>query len=502
MRKLFLLLFALANISVYSQNTATTDEGVVVGGVRWATRNVASSGSFVANPQDNGGFFTWAQAQNACPSGWRLPTQAEFESLINAGSVWTTENGVLGRLFGIAPNQIFLPTAGVRYGYDGSLHHVNEGGYYWSSSQYNVDNAVNFWFRGDKLNVSANSRLLGFSVRCVSGTQQQQVAEAQAQQQAPTPTAQQRSQAAQTSQPRTTQGNRAPSVFLTALGVLGILFLAYLLFNKKLFARYTEQKTHLSEKTLKRLVKGLQLLFIVYVIVLAFCILVSGTIINFQIQWNMFESRLIYPLLVIGFILGLGAKFNFIPLLVTKDQFGNTTKVERDYDVISNMEASFIAPLLMYFVIGPVFFAAMIYYPLMMILHLFGRIFPFLIIAFFVFTIVLFCKWQKVQIKSGNIIRLMPAACLTGILLWLLAYTWLPFAKAAIIVHIAAGVFITITLLLFRSAIKKGTILDIPMEVLSKEEDISETPAISRKLLIAYIVSLVFIICIYAFRVA
>ena len=87
-------------------------ESAVINGTRWATRNVDTSGTFAQNPENTGGFFTWYEAQNACPPGWRLPTQTEFRFLRNAGSVWMNHNGVRGRLFGIAPNQIFVPAAG------------------------------------------------------------------------------------------------------------------------------------------------------------------------------------------------------------------------------------------------------------------------------------------------------------------------------------------------------------------------------------------------------
>jgi len=37
----------------------TYDEGVVINGVKWATRNVAAPGTFAANPQDAGMFYQW-----------------------------------------------------------------------------------------------------------------------------------------------------------------------------------------------------------------------------------------------------------------------------------------------------------------------------------------------------------------------------------------------------------------------------------------------------------
>ena len=126
---------------------ATHDEGVVINGVRWATRNVDMPGTFAPAPESFGMFYQWNRnvAWNAtdeevegwdntraegtkwyaendpCPKGWRVPTFEELESLRNAGSTWTSQNGVYGRIFGIAPYQIFLPFAGFRYSSDGSL---------------------------------------------------------------------------------------------------------------------------------------------------------------------------------------------------------------------------------------------------------------------------------------------------------------------------------------------------------------------------------------------
>ena len=138
------------------------EEGVVINGVRWATRNADGLRAFVSSPEAPGGFYestfvrrngdhrvsrsnrardrytlrrgsghltrgggTW----NPCPPGWRLPTIPEFESLIAVGSVWTAVNGVNGRLFGTAPHQLFLPAAG-QFDDIYRVRNVNEIGYY------------------------------------------------------------------------------------------------------------------------------------------------------------------------------------------------------------------------------------------------------------------------------------------------------------------------------------------------------------------------------------
>ena len=121
------------------------DAGVVIDGIRWATRNVDAPGTFVDNPEDTGMFFQWnrrvgwsstdplinseggtvwdssvpegaiwERENDPCPQGWRVPSVAELQSLAGSYSEWTTQNGVDGRLFGIAPYQIFLPNVNHR----------------------------------------------------------------------------------------------------------------------------------------------------------------------------------------------------------------------------------------------------------------------------------------------------------------------------------------------------------------------------------------------------
>ena len=62
-----------------------------------------------------------------------MPTGEDFQELIdNTSDIWTTRNGVDGRLFTASNgNILFLPAAGVR---DESDHYDPDRGFYWSSS--------------------------------------------------------------------------------------------------------------------------------------------------------------------------------------------------------------------------------------------------------------------------------------------------------------------------------------------------------------------------------
>ena len=199
---LCLIIFFLLRPYLFSDSNATAnDEYVIINGVRWATRNVGAPGTFAENPESAGMFFQWNRRQgwsatsgnasgwsdsmptgtmwqsanNPCPSGWRVPTAAEFQSLNNSGSVWTTRNGVSGRLFGREPNQLFLPAVGWRVSSSGALNGIGSGGVYWSSTLYHNENthAMRFGIYQQYTNLEARNHAHGFSVRCVAAANDQ-----------------------------------------------------------------------------------------------------------------------------------------------------------------------------------------------------------------------------------------------------------------------------------------------------------------------------------------
>ena len=170
--------------------------GVVINGIRWATRNVDAPGTFAENPEDAGMFFqwnrrvgwisalensdggrgwnrstptgtTWTVGNNPCPTGWRIPTQAEITNLENQPNIWIQRNGVNGRLFGSSPNQIFLPAAG-RFNINGTLQNVGTSGGYWSSTRNGSTLAYHLSFGSVGSIVDPDFRAVGLSVRCVA----------------------------------------------------------------------------------------------------------------------------------------------------------------------------------------------------------------------------------------------------------------------------------------------------------------------------------------------
>ena len=117
-------------------------------------------------PEDDAATTNWGD-------GWRMPTEEEWEELLNNTTVtWTTQNGVSGRLFTASNgNSLFLPAAGYRN--YGNLLDAGSCGYYWSSSLYTDDpgSAWCFIFYSDYYDMYVNYRRCGFTVRPVRSPQ-------------------------------------------------------------------------------------------------------------------------------------------------------------------------------------------------------------------------------------------------------------------------------------------------------------------------------------------
>ena len=195
LNKLFIALVFVA-CSVGANAQTTTETGVVITGVKWATRNVGSTGTFVIKPEDYGGHYqwnrkdtanfflyydyyaspyptatSWLAANNPCPAGWRVPTKEELSLLDtdNVTSEWTIENGINGRRFTdkTTNNSIFLPAAGYRSYNDGTLNDAGSFGYYWSSTE-SSSGAYYLYFNSGYAYLYFNNLTYGFSVRCVA----------------------------------------------------------------------------------------------------------------------------------------------------------------------------------------------------------------------------------------------------------------------------------------------------------------------------------------------
>ena len=148
---------------------------VTINGVTWATRNIGIPGNFVHKPEDYGALYESDTAQEACPSGWRLPTKQEFEKLVVSGYRWYKLNNVEGALFGSYDGQgepafLFLPYGGAG-GPDGWGHDHRDDGVYWSDTA-DPKNAEDVYYLNvykTGLGIYSIVGVVRHSVRCVLG---------------------------------------------------------------------------------------------------------------------------------------------------------------------------------------------------------------------------------------------------------------------------------------------------------------------------------------------
>lgn len=157
--------------------------------VKWATTNVGSS-----TPKGNGSYFAWGETSSKSEyteensrtygkdmnsiagnsaydpasanwgSTWRLPTEAEFQELIDR-CAWTWD----GKGYVVKANNgnvLYLPVAGYRLG--ASLDEDGEFGIYWSASSHGPVYAWVFGFDSGSKYLGNGNRSYGISVRPVT----------------------------------------------------------------------------------------------------------------------------------------------------------------------------------------------------------------------------------------------------------------------------------------------------------------------------------------------
>lgn len=154
---------------------------VVIDGRKWMADNLnykMPGSTCYREDEDNcmvyGRLYTWEAAQKACPAGFHLPTNEEFESLwkaaggdFNAGYLIKANYGWSGETNGNDTLKFSAMPAGNMFD-DGTYGNENKFAFFWSSSTEGGDASV--WYLSSKsmgFSYMMKPKNFGFSVRCV-----------------------------------------------------------------------------------------------------------------------------------------------------------------------------------------------------------------------------------------------------------------------------------------------------------------------------------------------
>mgnify|MGYP001210693820 CR=1 FL=1 len=116
--------------------------------------------------KDFGRLYTWDDAVTACPAGWRLPTNVEWDSLI----AWTGGEKKAGYVLAYGDSLGFKIQFGFPPNINGRYSGNNIQASYWSADAYNASTAWVYYFLKDKLPLTYTnyfSKNYGMSCRCV-----------------------------------------------------------------------------------------------------------------------------------------------------------------------------------------------------------------------------------------------------------------------------------------------------------------------------------------------
>ena len=155
---------------------------VTIAGATWMAENLrfkARTGAFYFNNDSNnisgyGALYDWKTAMYSCPAGWHLPSGTEFQTLINH-----LEQKDVWRKNALDPSSFGIQLGGMQ-DYEGIYSEMDESAYYWTSTEYDKNNAEYFSYlliddkpvidisrKEDIADIHGTEKSSKYSVRCL-----------------------------------------------------------------------------------------------------------------------------------------------------------------------------------------------------------------------------------------------------------------------------------------------------------------------------------------------
>lgn len=155
---------------------------ITVAGKVWMAENLkymaeGTGAHLFDNDKNNlnsyGVLYDWNTAVKVCPAGWHLPTGDEYHQLLDNAEVTDNKNMKSG------PKTTDFQLAGMK-SYEGVFTEMDESGYYWTSTEYNENEAEFFSYiimngksvvdisrKTDMPDIHGAEKTNKYSVRCV-----------------------------------------------------------------------------------------------------------------------------------------------------------------------------------------------------------------------------------------------------------------------------------------------------------------------------------------------
>lgn len=117
---------------------------------------------------------------------------------------------------------------------------------------------------------------------------------------------------------------------------------------------------------------------------LIYAVISHSSSLTFSANWNIFTSPFGNFCFFIGFICaivfwGKFGHYSMKPIIEKRDHNGNLIERKENMDIIEQMFAKVVIPLFGHFILEPIIYGSIIYYPIQVIIAIIGSVFPYVL---------------------------------------------------------------------------------------------------------------------------